>query len=180
MADDQHVLPGLDVGAADGLQGGEGRHGGGGGLLMGEAGRFGRELVRPGAGVLGEGALRDAEHVVAGLQTGHVRTDRLDASGDLPAADPVGGRAEPIPEQAQQVGPAGHDVPDAAVEPLDPGLVFRSCWLDVAGSGAGRWPGGGPGCSPKIIIRSVSSVRTVNTRRSAKQFARRTTGRPRG
>jgi hypothetical protein len=30
------------------------------------------------------------------------------------------------------------------------------------------------GCSPKISIRSVSSARTVETRRSAKQFARDT------
>src|SRR5687768_11260091 len=70
--------------------------GAGGGLREGEVARFGCELVRPGAGVPGEGALRDAEHVLANARRGHVLADRLDAPGDLPAPHAVLGRAEPV------------------------------------------------------------------------------------
>ena len=63
---------------ADGLQRGEGGDGRGGGLLEGEVGRLGRELVRPADGVLGEGSLGDAINVVARFQGGDVRADGLE------------------------------------------------------------------------------------------------------
>jgi hypothetical protein len=67
-----------------------------------------------GAGVLGEAALADAEHLVAALQAGHVLADRLDAPGDLPASHAVLGRTDPEAREAQRVG-HGHEMPDAPV-----------------------------------------------------------------
>ena len=115
-ADDQHLLPGRDLPAvAHGLQRGEGRDGRGGGLLEGEVGRLGRELVRPADGVLGEGSLGDAVDVVARFQGGDVLADGLDPSGDLTAPYSVFRDTQPVARQPDRVGQAGHDVPDAPV-----------------------------------------------------------------
>ena len=61
----------------DPAQGGRCRHGHRRRLLEGQARRLGHHLVRFGARVLGECARAEAEHLVAGLQPAHVRTDRL-------------------------------------------------------------------------------------------------------
>ncbi len=57
-----------DVG--QGLEGGDARDGDDGGLLEGDVGRLVGQLVLVGGGVLGEGSLGDAEHLVAGGEAG--------------------------------------------------------------------------------------------------------------
>lgn len=65
-ADDQHPLPGLyPPSVADCLQSSQTRDADSGRLLRRQVRRRGCELARGGAGVLGEAALGDAEHLVA-------------------------------------------------------------------------------------------------------------------
>ena len=121
---------------ADGLQGGEAGDRDGGGLLEGEVRRLGRELVRAGAGVLGEGALADAEHLVARPRT--VVTSAPTASTRPASSRPrtaVLRRAQPEAGEADRVGQAGHEVPGA---PVDAGRVHPHQHLVVADRRAGR------------------------------------------
>jgi hypothetical protein len=122
---------------ADRLQGGKAGNRDGRGLLEGEVPRFGRQLVRPGARVLGEGALGDAEHLVAHRQRRHGRADRLDAPGDLTAPHPGLGGADSVAREAHRVGQAGHEVPDA---PVHAGRVYAQQHLTVADRGPGGLP----------------------------------------
>ena len=48
---------------------------------------------------------------------GHGLADRLDVSGDFPAAHAVLRGAEPEPHEPYRVRQAGHDVPGAPVQP---------------------------------------------------------------
>jgi len=97
-ADDQDALTGSNLPlVANGLEGGVARDGDGRCLLEGEVRRLGREPVRAGACVLGERASAGAEYLVAWLKLGHLLADRLDASGDVEAANGVLGRASPKP-----------------------------------------------------------------------------------
>ena len=129
-ADDQDSLTGSNLPlVANGLEGGVARDGDGRCLLEGEVRRLGREPVRAGAGVLGEGAVAGAEHLVPRLKLGHVLADRLDASGDIETANGVLGRAEPEARDPDQVRQPCHQVPDALV---DPGRVHPDKHLVVA------------------------------------------------
>src|SRR6266571_2338505 len=69
---------------ANGLEGGVTGDGHGRGLLEAEVRRLGREPVRSGARVLGEGAVAGAEHLVTRVAPGRVGADRLHAPGDIP------------------------------------------------------------------------------------------------
>lgn len=106
------------------LEGGEPRDGDGRGLLEAEVGWLGRELVLWRAGVLGEGAVAPAEHLVTRLEPGHLAADRLHTPGDVHAQN--GGLGFPQPEgwdnDADQIGQAGHDMPVAPMQAsrLDP------------------------------------------------------------
>jgi hypothetical protein len=100
---------------AQALQGGQAGDGDRRGLLEGEVRRLGRELVLRSAGVLGEGALAEAEHLIAGLESGHLVADRFHDPGDVRARDRGLGRAEPVARQAHRVRQAGHEVPHAPV-----------------------------------------------------------------
>ncbi len=64
--------------------GGQARDGDRRRLLEAEVGRLGGEPVRSGAGVLGEGAVAGAEHLVTRVAPGRVGADRLHAPGDIP------------------------------------------------------------------------------------------------
>jgi hypothetical protein len=146
--DDQHLVPGLDASVvADGLQRGHAGDRDGTRLVEGEVGRLGRELVRPGARVLGEGALADAEHLVAGMEGGHVGADGFNRSGQVPARVGVLRSAEAEPGEPDGIGQAGHDVPGAPVDarrahahedlgPRDRGPVDLRDPQDGLGSGA--------------------------------------------
>ncbi|HEX2360572.1 MAG TPA: hypothetical protein VHI11_00725 [Jiangellaceae bacterium] len=85
-------------------------------LHEGEVCRLGRDVVLAGAGVLGEGAFADTHHLVAEPKSGHVLADCLDVSGHLTAPDRVLRLADPE-EWTDQIGQAGHEMPDAAVDP---------------------------------------------------------------
>ena len=115
-ADDQHVLPGLHFGAVpNGLQRGERGHRHRGGLLKGEIRRLRRQFVGTGGGVLGEAALADAEDLVADLESRHLRAERDDRAGDLPAPDLGLGGADAVPGEPYRVRHAGHQMPDTAI-----------------------------------------------------------------
>ncbi len=96
---------------AEGLEGGDTGDGNGRGLLDGESGRLRDQLVRTGDGELREGALDDAHHLVAGLEPGDCRTDRLDTPREVPAPDADLRFAEPDHE-AREVRQSRHQVPD--------------------------------------------------------------------
>jgi hypothetical protein len=115
-ADDQDLLTGLDAPVvADGLQGGAPEDGDGRRLVEGEIRRLRGELVGSGSRVLGEGAGRRPEHLVARREAGHVGTDRLDRSGQVPARVGVLRPAETEARQPDGEGQAGHDVPGPPV-----------------------------------------------------------------
>ena len=83
---DQHPLAGLEPAlVAKALERGVAGHRHGGSLLERQVGRLGRDVVRLGADVLREGAAALAEDLVAGLELGHVRADRLDRPGQVDA-----------------------------------------------------------------------------------------------
>jgi hypothetical protein len=104
------------------LEGGEPRDGHDRGLLEAEVCRLGREVVLASAGVLGEGAVAPAEHLITGPEPGHLGADRLDAPGDVHAQHGDLGLAQPQRRHndADQVRQAGHDVP---VAPMQAGRV---------------------------------------------------------
>src|SRR4051812_31678113 len=76
---------------------------------------YARELVLKRASVVGEGALADAKHLIARLETGHVLPDRLNHPGHVRADDGVLGRAEAIACEAYRVRQTRHEVPDAPI-----------------------------------------------------------------
>ena len=86
-AGDHDLLSGFDATELNGLHGGGGGYGHGRCLHGGRISPVAGKLRRLGARVSGEGALGDAEHLVAYLECGHVLADRLDAARDLPAPD---------------------------------------------------------------------------------------------
>src|SRR5215211_5630567 len=112
-ADDQHLLPRLDLSlVAQGLQGGRAHDGENRRLLEGEVRRLGRELVLGCACVLGVRALSDAEHFIARPEPAHILADRLHHPGYVRAEDGVLGRAETVAREAYREGQTRHDVPD--------------------------------------------------------------------
>ena len=135
--DDQHLLSGLDLGhVAQCLQGGQAGDRDGGGLLEAEVRRLRSELVLRGDGVLREGSLADAEHLVAGGEAGHVLADRLHDPGQVHAQDRVLRRPDPVPRDADRVGQSRHQVPDATIHPrgMDAHqdlVVGHLRWVDV-------------------------------------------------
>ncbi len=114
-ADDQNPLPRLDLPVvAQALQGGQAGDGDRRRLLEGEVRGPVRELLLPSERILGEGALADAEHLVAGLEAGHVLADRLHDPGEVHAGYGGLGHTEPK-RQSSEVGQTGHQVPHALV-----------------------------------------------------------------
>jgi hypothetical protein len=73
------------------------------------------ELVLSGGRVLGERAPGNAEHLVAGLEPGHLGADRHDRAGHVQPGDALLGTTEPEADDSHQVGPARHLVPGAPV-----------------------------------------------------------------
>ena len=86
-----------------------------GGPLEAEARRLDRELHLFSGGSLGEGALADAEHLVADLEAIDLAPDSGDDAGDVLSDDREPGRPEPCGE-ADGLGVASHQVPRSAVE----------------------------------------------------------------
>ena len=78
---------------------------------------------------------RDAVHLVAHREPGHGGPDGRDGAGDVEAGHPVLRPAEAEPEDAHQVGLAGHQVPGAAVEA---GRADPQQHVVLAGSRVGR------------------------------------------
>jgi hypothetical protein len=68
-------------------------------------------------GVLGERAATDAEHLVAGLEPGHVGADRNDRAGHVQSGDWVLRTTQAKAHDPHQVRLARHDVPGAAIHP---------------------------------------------------------------
>src|SRR5215211_3670009 len=131
--DDQHFLPRAHLSViAQGLQGGRAHDGYHRRLLKGEVYRLGRELVFASTYVLGVGALSDAEHLIAGLETGHILADRLHDPGHVRADDGVLGRSEPVASEAYRVGQTCHDVPDV---PTHAGRMHANQYLVVVDLG---------------------------------------------
>ncbi len=115
-SDDQHLLPGLHLaGITNRLQCGEGRDRHRCGLVEREVVRLGRNLVGLGTGVLGEGALGDAEHRVAGMHRCHCRADRFHTTSDFTTAHTILRYTEPVPRKADRVSQPGHEVPDPTI-----------------------------------------------------------------
>lgn len=113
---DQNLQPGLYLAVVSHrLQGGEPGDSDPSSLDEGEAGRLGDQLVLEGTCALGVGALADPEHLIAGLEAGHVPAHRLHDAGQVHARHGVLGCSQPIAGQADRVGQAGHEVPDTAV-----------------------------------------------------------------
>jgi hypothetical protein len=83
-------------------------------LLEGEVCGFRRELLLPSERVLGEGALADAEHLIAGSEPARILADRLHDPCEVHAGDGGLGRTEPE-RQSSEVGQTGHQVPHAPV-----------------------------------------------------------------
>ena len=130
------LCPDLHVSAVPhSLQGREGRDADGRRLLEGEVRRLGRELVLGGAGVFGEGALGDDEHLVAWLSL-VVTPCRPLSMQPCPTSRPpstaVLGHTEPIPREAHRVGQAGHEMPGA---PIHAGCLNTQHYLAVADHG---------------------------------------------
>lgn len=96
---------------AQGLKGGQAGVGDGRRLFEGEVRGLRRELVLRRARVLGVRA--DAEHLIAGPQTGHVPSEGLHDPGHVHARHGVLRGAEAVAEQAYQVRQARHEVPHA-------------------------------------------------------------------
>ena len=115
---DQHPVPGSHrTHVADRPQRGCPRHRDRGRLLEGEAQRLGHHLVRLGARVLGERALEEAEHLVAGPQPAHVRADRLHPSGRVDPGHPGLRPGQPhSSHQPRDERVTAHDVPVVRVE----------------------------------------------------------------
>ena len=89
---------------------------------------LGRELVLASTHVLGVGALSDAEHLIAWLETAHVLPDRLHDPGHVRADDGVLWRAEAVAREAYRVRQTRHDVPDV---PTHAGRVHANQYLIV-------------------------------------------------
>ena len=84
-------------------------------LFEGEVFRFGRELVFAGERISRERGLADAEHLIAGLEPGHVVANCLDNPREVHPHRGVLGGAQAEAGDAHQVRPARHHVPDAPI-----------------------------------------------------------------
>ena len=90
------MLPRLDLAhVANPLERGEPGDGHDRRLLEAEGRRLGREMVLASTGVLGQGAVAPAEHLVTGPEPGHPCADRLDAPGDVHAQNGTLGLPSP-------------------------------------------------------------------------------------
>ena len=87
--------------------------------------------------VLGERALADAEHLIAGPETGHVLADRLHHPGHVHAWNRILGRSKTKAREAYQVRQAHHEMPDA---PIHAGRVHANQHLVVADLGPADVP----------------------------------------
>jgi hypothetical protein len=121
-ADDQDALPSSNLAlVAQSLEGGRGRGWDGRGLREAEVRRLGREPVRSGARVLGEGAPTRPEHLVSRLEAGHLLANRLDSPGHVVTRNGVPWRAHADARDPEQIRQSRHLVPDALI---DPGRVY--------------------------------------------------------
>ena len=77
---------------------------------------MGARCVLVGDGELGERAIGEAEDGVAGPEPGHVGADRLDGASDVAADDRLLRLPDTEAGEAEQVGHAGHQVPDVAAD----------------------------------------------------------------
>ena len=112
---DKYLLIRLETSVvAQALQGGQARDGNHRRLIEGEVYRSGRKLLLPSERILGEGALADAEHLIARLDPAHVLANRLHDPCEVHSGDGVLGRTEPE-RQSREVGQTGHQVPHAPV-----------------------------------------------------------------
>ena len=88
-------------------------------LLEGQTRRLRGAPVHPDGGVLGEGAVAGAEHLVALPERGDLLPHRLHDARHVHPDHRVAGLTDPEGETAQ-VGQPGHDVPHTAVDPGRP------------------------------------------------------------
>src|SRR5436190_15135050 len=109
-------MPRLDVALAQSLEGGAAGDRDGGRLLEREVRGLPREPCLRRGRVLREGAVGGAEHLVTGLEPGHVLPHRLHDPGNVAASQRYFGLAQPEADDTKQVRLAGHDVPDADVD----------------------------------------------------------------
>src|SRR5215216_171642 len=136
--DNKHLLFGLELSCV--AQAVEGSHAGdrnGCGLLEAEVRWFGREALRPGAGIFREGAVARPVHRVTLLEPRDVSPGRLDGPGGVRATNANLGLAESKAHDADQIGLARHQMPDAWVDACsmhaDEQIVVSGLWyLDVA------------------------------------------------
>lgn len=96
-----------------------------------------RELALRRPGVFREGAPADAEHLVARGEPGDLLVDGFHDTGDVGPQHRALGPSESEACEAEGVGQAGHDVPDASVDArgvhADEGLVVADLGpVDVA------------------------------------------------
>jgi hypothetical protein len=102
---------------ADSAQRGGGRHRDRRSLLEGEALRLGHEEFGPAAGVFGERARAEADNVLAGAQSAHVRADCLHPAGRVDAGHPGPGPGQSgAAHEPRDVGIAAQHVPVVGVE----------------------------------------------------------------
>jgi hypothetical protein len=115
---DQHPVPGPRLAdPADSAQRGGGRHRDRRSLLEREALRLGHEEFGPAAGVFGERARAEADNVLAGAQSAHVRADRLHPVGRVDAGHPGPGPGQSgAAHEPRDVGIAAQHVPVVGVE----------------------------------------------------------------
>ena len=119
---DEDLLTGLDLAVvAQELERGRGGHADRGRLLEGEIGRLLEELVLCRPRVLGEGSRAPAEDLVARLEPGHIRPDRLDRPRDVGSGHAVLRPAES--------GREAHDERRARHE--DPVTDMDGCRMDA-------------------------------------------------
>ena len=78
--------------------------------------RFRSELVRIGHGVLGEGSLRDAHHLVARSEPAHRGADLDDAAGDIHAGHRLLGLEQSEAEETDEVRRSRHQMPHPSVQ----------------------------------------------------------------
>jgi len=115
-ADDQHLLPGLHLGAVSHmLQRGDPGNRDRRRLLEGEVCRLAGKQSRPGEGELGERAVTGAVNFVARLELGHVLTDGLDDAGQTPARIGRLGPSEAEAHDAHELGQTGHQMPGSPI-----------------------------------------------------------------
>ena len=136
--DDQHALPGGDPAPRQAEVGGGGGQGERGGLLERQPRGLGRQCALRDGGVLGEGRLGLAEHLVADLPPGDPGPEGLDGPGEVAAADPLARPGSLEGAGVHQPGDplAAHGVPVGGVHRGrgDPHEHLTGCglrWVDV-------------------------------------------------